>query len=150
VKPPEVKQEQAVEAPAIAPVAASEAAAPRKIDKATEKSDTPRGQNIGLSRLDRVAIENWQRDLMVHINRFKRYPAKARDSRENGTVMVSFAMDRKGQVVRSAVAKSTGFAELDQAAIDMLQRASPLPSPPANVVGETLEFAVPVQFRWRD
>lgn len=149
VKPPEETQAQN-EAPSVAPVAASEAAAPQKIDNAPEKSDTPRGQNVGLSRIDRVAIQNWQRDLLVHINRFKRYPAKARETRTNSVVMVSFTLDRQGRLVRYAVSKGAGNAELDQAAIDMLQHADPLPAPPPNVSGETIDFVLPVQFRWRE
>jgi protein TonB len=149
-KPPEETPKQAEDAPAMAPVAASEAAAPQKIENATEKSDVTKGQNVGLTRADRRAIENWQRDLVVHINKKKRYPQTARDQRQQGIVTVAFTMNRQGQLVSASVAKGTGYAPLDEAALDMLRRASPLPSPPDAMEGETFEFMIPVRFRWKN
>lgn len=149
-KPEEVAAAQAEDAPLVAPVAPSEAAAPQRIENATETSNKPRGQTEGVSRVDRVAIVNWQRDLIAHMNRYKRYPEAAREARRNGIVTVSFAIDRQGRVVRTSIANSAGFDALDQAAIDMLRRASPLPPPPDSVAGETIDFAVPVRFRWKN
>lgn len=147
-KPPEQSAQQAEDAPAVAAVAPSEAAAPQKIENATETSNVPSGQNVGLTKVDRQAIENWQRDLVVHINKKKRYPQKARDARQHGVVSVAFAMDREGRLVRAGISKSAGYEALDEAAIDMLKRADPLPAPPAAMAGETFEFVVPVRFRW--
>jgi protein TonB len=149
-KPPEVSATRAENMPSVAPVAPSEAAAPQKIENATQVSDHPLGQNAGLSQIDRQAIENWQRDLVVHINRHKRYPAKAREAHQHGVARVAFAMDREGRVLRASIMQSTGFETLDQAAIEMLNRASPLPAPPASMPGETIGFVVPVNYRWRD
>jgi protein TonB len=149
VQEPMATPAEAKAAPAVARVAASEAAAPQKIDNAAEKSETPKGQNSGLSRLDRATIVNWHRDLVAHMNRHKRYPEKAREARQNGIVSIAFAVDRGGRLVRAAVVKSSGVETLDQAAVDMLQRASPLPPPPDTVPGESIEFVVPVRFRWK-
>jgi len=149
-KPEEQTAAQAKDAPSVAPVEAREAAAPQKIESATETSDKPKGQNVGFSTFDRAAIQNWQKDLIVHINRSKRYPEKARDARQHGVVTVAFAMDREGKVMRTAIVKGSGHDALDQAAMEMLHRANPLPIPPAAMAGEMFEFAVPVRFRWRD
>lgn len=154
-KPPEEVQPvatpaEARDAPAVAPVAASEAAAPENIENTPEQSDVPKGQNVGFSRNDRQAIENWQRDLVVHLNRHKKYPAKAREAQQHGVVTVTFSIDRQGRIVASRLAKSSGFEELDRATLVMLQRASPLPAPPATVPGEIIPFALPVRFRWKD
>lgn len=149
-KPPEKAAQQAEDAPAVAPVAASEAAAPQKIDNATETSDVPKGQNVGLTKVDRQAIENWQRDLVVHINKKKKYPSTARNARQHGVVTVSFLMNRTGQLVSTAIVKGSGFRALDDAAIDMLKRSNPLPVPPDAMAGETFEFVIPVRFRWKN
>lgn len=149
-KPPEVSAAQAKETPAVAPVMASEAAAPQKIENATQVSDQPSGQNSGLSQVDRQAIENWQRDLVVHMNRHKRYPESARAARHHGVVSVSFAMNREGRVIRASIVRSGGYETLDVAAIELFNRASPLPAPPASIAGETIEFVVPVNYRWKD
>lgn len=82
-------------------------------------------------------------------NRHKRYPSNANEQRQRGTVAVAFAMDRDGRVLRSSIAKTSGFELLDQAALDMLARASPLPTPPVSVPGNEIELVVPVNFCWR-
>jgi protein TonB len=148
-KPSDAKAAEAEDAPTVAPVAASEAAAPQQIDNAVEKAETARGLNAGTSRLDRAAIQNWQRDLIAHMNRYKRYPDAARQSRKDGVVSVAFAIDRGGQVLRATIVKSAGFDALDRAAIEMLNRASPLPPPPNSMAGEAIEFIIPVRFRWK-
>lgn len=149
IKPPEAAA-QASSAPTVTPVAASEAAAPQEIENAVKKGTTARGQNVGQSSIDRRAIENWQRDLTMHINRHKRYPSEARNARQQGRVSVAFTIDREGRVIKAAVATSAGYELLDKAAVDMLNRASPLPAPPASMAGDTLSYVVPVLFRWSD
>lgn len=150
IKPEESSAVQSKDAPAVAPVNASTAAAPQKIDNAEAKSDKPRGQFEGLSRFDRIAIENWRRDLVLYLNKHKRFPLKARDERKYGVVNVAFAMDREGRVLHASVAKSSGYDVLDQAALDILAKASPLPVPPIARTGDTLELIVPVNYRWRE
>ena len=159
VKPPEekpleevepVEAAQAKDAPAVVAVDASEAAAPQQIENAEKVSETPAGQFQGLSRFDRAAIENWRRDVAVYLNKFKRYPLHAREARASGVVNVSFAMDRTGRVLRAEVVRGSGFDILDAAAIELVNKASPLPAPPETKTGDTIELIVPVKFRWRD
>lgn len=149
-KPPEVSAARAENTPAVAAVMPTQAAAPQKIENVTVTSDRPLGQNAGASQIDRLAIENWQRDLMVHLNRHKRYPAKAREAHQHGVVSVAFAMDREGRIVRASVHKSAGSEILDQAAVEMLSLASPLPAPPISMPGEVIAFVVPVNYKWKD
>jgi len=42
---------------------------------------------------------------------------------------------------------SSGKAALDQEAVAMTQRASPVPAPPADVVGSTVYLKVPTRFK---
>jgi protein TonB len=52
-------------------------------------------------------------------------------------------------VLRAEVAKSCGFALLDDAAVEILRKASPLPIPPDAMEGDNFEFVVPINFRMR-
>jgi protein TonB len=61
-------------------------------------------------------------------------------------VVVNFALDRMGHVVSSRIVKGSGDASFDQAALDMLQRSDPVPSPPELVAEEGLSFTMPVIF----
>ena len=56
-------------------------------------------------------------------------------------------LDRVGRVVSATVAKSSGDAALDGAALAMMKRSDPVPQPPALVADEGLTFTVPVVFR---
>ena len=61
-------------------------------------------------------------------------------------MLVRFTMDRSGRILSSRVEQGSGRALLDREALAMLQRAQPLPAPPADVVGATLELVTPVEF----
>lgn len=141
---------EANQAPAIAPVEASEATTPPKIENAKEKADVPQGQNAGLSAKDQRALENWRRDLVVHLSRHKRYPSAARNRRLYGTVEVAFEIDRDGKVTLSKLQSSSGSQLLDEAALTMIVRANPMPAPPESVPGERIAFVLPVQFKLKD
>jgi protein TonB len=124
--------------------AAAEATAPSVIEKAPEAPvATAPVQGTGNSN-SRVNL-GWQRQLVAHLDRNKRYPSG--DRRASHEVLVSFTLDRTGKVVSSSVARSSGDAAFDEAALAMMRRADPVPQPPALVADEGLTFTVPVIFR---
>ncbi|MBK8085661.1 MAG: TonB family protein [Devosia sp.] len=57
--------------------------------------------------------------------RAARYPARARGAR--GEVEVRFTVDAGGQVIKLALARSSGNADLDAAALAAVERAAPFP-----------------------
>ena len=87
--------------------------------------------------------------IVAHLNRNKNYPSGARSRREEGTVMLSFTLDRNGRLLSGRVAKGSGFAELDQEALDMLRRAQPFPTPPADLTSATFPFSAPMRYYLR-
>jgi protein TonB len=94
----------------------------------------------------RAAMVSWKRKLALHLQRNKRYPAAAQARREHGTAQVSFVVDRHGHVIRSRLVKGTGSEALDHETLALLQRAQPLPTPPADVTGTQFAFSVPFRF----
>lgn len=87
----------------------------------------------------------WQALLLAHLEKHRRYPARARAARQQGVVYVSFRMNRQGQVISSSVLRSSGHATLDQAALDTLRRAQPLPRIPDDRP-DVVELTVPVEY----
>jgi protein TonB len=84
------------------------------------------------------------RDLVsAHLQRFKRAPKGG----GRGTAVVSFTIDRNGQVISRNLARSSGSSVLDDAAVTMIQRANPLPRFPAAMPQESLSFTVPIRYR---
>lgn len=91
-------------------------------------------------------VPNWQNQLLLKLNEAKRYPARARRYRQEGIAYLRFTMDRNGQVLEKSIDQSSGYRLLDREALALLERAQPLPKPPAEKSGETIEFVVPVEF----
>jgi periplasmic protein TonB len=124
-------------------VAAEATAAPslENVPRA-ERSVAP-AQGIGES-LQRVKVK-WEKELVAHFDRHKRYPANR--VQKGGEVLVSFVLDRLGHVLSASIAKGSGDPALDEAALAMIHRSDPVPQPPPAVADEGLSFTVPVNFR---
>ena len=89
----------------------------------------------------------WKQSLVAHVAKQKRYPAEA--AGRQGVVSVSFTLDRQGGVANSRIAKSSGSSVLDAEALDMIRRAAPFPTPPAEITDNELSFVIPIQFAAR-
>lgn len=87
----------------------------------------------------------WEAVLLGHLEKYRRYPATARNRREQGVTYVTFHMNRTGMVLSSRITRSSGSALLDRAALETLKRAQPLPPIPADR-SDPLELSVPVEF----
>jgi protein TonB len=124
------------------PTKASPATAPLRVDAQTSnKSAAP---EIGTAASNARAIVTWKNSVVLHLKRNKR--AYAAERNVEGTVTVRFSMDRSGQLLTSQVLHGSGFKLLDDEALQLLKRASPLPRPPVSLAGETLEFNIPIRF----
>lgn len=88
----------------------------------------------------------WDGSVLAKLASLKRYPTVARRAGQQDTIFVRFVVDRMGQVLSAEIAQSRGFLALDTEARALVARASPLPPPPAEVVGEEIELIVPIQF----
>jgi len=92
------------------------------------------------------APDTWQGRVLARLGKFRRYPSHARRRGEEGVPYVRFVIDRNGEVLSSTLARSSGFADLDREAVNLPKRAQPLPKPPTDIVGDTVELVVPVEF----
>ena len=93
-----------------------------------------------------LAETSWRGLLVAHLQKFKRYPKGAMARREQATVSVNFTIDRTGHVLARSIIKSSGFADLDQEALDMIQRAEPLPAFAPSMKQESRDFVLPIRF----
>ena len=88
---------------------------------------------------------DFQRLLFDHIRQYRRYPEAALAHRLEGVVKLVFVMNRNGTLLEAWVANSSGYPLLDQSAIDMIWRADPLPTVPADLP-DHLRITLPVEF----
>ena len=129
--------------PSLESVASEAAAAPTS--ETMKEAPVSAAPVLGTGESARRVRTTWQKQLLAHLDRHKRYPSGA--THPTGQVMVSFLLDRVGHVVSVSVLKGSGDAALDQAALTMMQRSDPVPQPPPLVADEGLAFAIPVVFR---
>jgi TonB family protein len=87
----------------------------------------------------------WQKELVAHLDKHKRYPAAR--SQKSAEIVVGFALDRMGHVLSTSIVKGSGDAAFDEAALAMVRRSDPVPQPPPLVADEGLSFTLPVIFR---
>lgn len=125
---------------------ASEAAAPVELEQA-KVGPANAAPVLGTGRSDARVRAAWQKRLVVHLDRNKRYPRS--ESSKSATVLVSFSIDRTGSLVTANVHQSSGDAAFDRAALEMMKRADPVPAPPPALADDGLTFTVPVVFRAR-
>ncbi|MFN3018073.1 TonB family protein [Vibrio coralliilyticus] len=89
---------------------------------------------------------SWKQQLVLHLEQHKQYPRRAKRMRKQGVPLITFTMDRAGQVLGVKLVRSSGTESLDKEAVDLVYRAMPLPLPPDEVSGKTLTWTVPVRF----
>lgn len=88
------------------------------------------------------SLTAWRGKVITHLNSSKSASAAA-----DGTTTVAFKIDRSGKVLSSQVVASSGNKALDAEAVALMQRASPVPAPPADITGDTLFLKVPIRFK---
>lgn len=89
---------------------------------------------------------SWAKALMTHLGKHRRYPTAARNASHEGTVKIRFRIDREGKVLSAEVVEKSRSQHLDREAVEMLQRASPLPIPPDEIPGDIVERLIPIVF----
>jgi len=97
----------------------------------------------------KTAVETFQMKLLRHVNQNLRYPPPARVKRQEGVVMVRFAMDRRGYIRDASVETPSRFAALNDESLAVLARAQPFPPPPVELEGDPIQMILPVKFSLR-
>ncbi|AOF90899.1 hypothetical protein BSY16_166 [Sinorhizobium sp. RAC02] len=89
------------------------------------------------------AVSNYPGKVRNKINRAKRRVAGGKQ----GSVVVSFVVNASGQASGIRVARSSGEAAVDKAALDSVQRAAPFAKIPENAGKSSWAFNVPIVFK---
>jgi protein TonB len=105
------------------------AAQPRPAPSAPQQFVPPVNNTPSPSAAPSV-VPDWNVRLATWLASHKRYPSAARQRGEEGEVLIHFTVESDGHVIEVTVAKSSGHADLDAAALAMLQGAT-VPPPGA-------------------
>jgi protein TonB len=84
------------------------------------------------------------------IKRYQKYPPLAQRRGWEGTAEVLLQIAADGKVTSITLGKSSGRSVLDEEALNMVRRASPLPQAPQNLRGRELTVTVPIVFKLQE
>jgi len=120
-------------------------------EQSGEESDAREDQNaVPLQTAGQSAdVNNYLSKLSRHLARFYEYPRRSRRLGQQGTPVIVFEFRRDGSLVDHTLRDSSGHSLLDEAALNMLSAAAPLPKVPADMRGNTFTYALPVRFSLR-
>jgi TonB family protein len=144
-KPKDEEQEKAVvqQAASTESVAAEATAMPSAPAAVEGPRSVAPAQGTGESA--RRMRATWQKELVAHLDKHKRYPSER--SLKSAEIVVGFTLDRVGHVVAVNLVRGSGDAAFDEAALAMVRRSDPVPPPPPLIADEGLTFSLPVIFR---
>lgn len=92
-------------------------------------------------------LKTYVRDLATHLQATQTYPRKARRNGWEGIVVVKLHLEPTGAIERVELAQSSGFDVLDQAALQAVQDAQPLPAFPVGVSAPALILNIPIRYQ---
>ncbi|MEH0196568.1 energy transducer TonB [Caulobacter sp. CCNWLY153] len=91
------------------------------------------------------ASREYRRRLLAHIRVYRQYPDAANLARIGGAVHLLFGLTRNGSVTEVRIVHTSGVPALDDAAVDTVLRAQPLPPIPTGLP-DRLTVQLPVSF----
>ncbi|ECM6578070.1 energy transducer TonB [Campylobacter jejuni] len=97
-------------------------------------------------------VKSYQALLMAHLTKFKKYPQEAIIQKQEGVVRIRASIDESGNVLSKELKKSCPYAALNDEALSLFKRASPLPKPPKEMLknGDKISFIMPIDYNIKD
>ncbi|ECL0444706.1 energy transducer TonB [Campylobacter jejuni] len=97
-------------------------------------------------------VKSYQALLMAHLTKFKKYPQEAIIQKQEGVVRIRVSIDESGNILSKELKKSCPYAALNDEALSLFKRASPLPKPPKEMLknGDKISFVMPIDYNIKD
>ena len=126
----------------VAVVAAPAVAAPAVATAAS--GDAPKASD----QLSQYLVRSrYEKTLLKAVRSKMEYPPLAFRRKIEGSAILRVNINRQGQVQKTVMELSSGKPILDDAALKMVQSASPLPGIPSEISDGEFEFLVPISFK---
>lgn len=117
------------------------------------ESEPPAPASESAARVDGAGVSQEparmriQARLLADLARYFDYPAMARNRGWEGTVLLSLSVESDGRLNKIHVARSSGYAVLDNSALNSLNRLGRLAEASAWLNGRGLDMQLPVIYR---
>ncbi|MFT6597156.1 energy transducer TonB [Cycloclasticus pugetii] len=150
-KPAQLKQTAEPEDPEVtekpkAPEEAEEQTSNTKEQSKSEALVRASGKGAEANSRNRLGKKDYFSSLIAWLNQYKNYPAALKKKKQEGVVTLKFTINKKGQLLSASVHKSSGYPLLDKAALDILDKASPMPAIPNSIPRDQLTLIIPLEY----
>ena len=115
-------------------------------DENAASPQTPQEEVIDLGNRDGKYVP-YVKKIKEKIDKLWAYPKQAYERRETGVVVLSFSINRNGRLDKKGIVESSGFAALDQSALDVVSAAAPFYSFPADMKLSRLHIVATFKYR---
>jgi len=131
-----------------AELAKAEAAklAAQKAAAATAASADEEDEKPALTAQTLLARQFYVSDQLKKIYGNVRYPKKALERNQTGSVRIAIVIDRKGNVLKTSIVQASDAESLNDAAVDAVEKSGPFTALPDAISGATFEFTAPLKF----
>lgn len=103
-----------------------------------------------VSAVEPGLLQIYGQSISKEIKRYQKYPPVALRRGWEGTAEVQLQIAADGKVTSVTLGKSSGRSVLDEEALNMVRKASPLPQAPQNLRGRQLTVTVPIVFKLQE
>ncbi|HUQ73735.1 MAG TPA: TonB family protein [Burkholderiales bacterium] len=141
--PPELPSEPAPPAPASEAPSPAPAQAPATVASAPAVPAAPAPDPS-------LLIAQYRQQFINAAVRYKRYPLRARDSGWEGDVVVRLEIAASGELAEVKVKRGSGYAVLDEQALEMFRLAAPQVPVPPTLRGRAFGFDVRTVYSLKD
>jgi TonB family protein len=111
--------------------------------------DDWREETVNLGSLD-IKYVTYLAKIKKKILRIWQYPPKAYEGNEEGKVIVKMSINADGRLAGAALISSSGYAELDDGAISVVQKAAPFEPLPVKYDLSRLNIVASFQYKITD
>lgn len=133
----------AVQTQASDPSPQAEETSRKSLEDAAVESEQAKAPNAGIGKDNQKLTADWGRKISAYFELHKKYPA---GKSKHAKVGLNIVLNRVGNVVSADVARSSGDAAFDEAAVAMIHRSDPVPQPPAGLTQDQFAFSLDVVF----
>jgi TonB family protein len=120
------------------------AVTPKPAPKVIEEDEEEEGPALTAQSL--LARQFYVSDILKKVFGKTRYPTRALERGQEGSVRVAVVVDRKGNILSTSVLEESRYDLLNKEAKEAINRAAPFPEMPAALPGSRFEFTVPIRF----
>lgn len=134
------------EAPVPLPEAANDAALLAE-EEFADDDDFEEDNGPLLTAESLLSRQIYHSELLKWTYKYIRYPKRAANRGQEGSVRVAVVIDREGNVKNVSEVEQSKYSSLNKEAMGAVKRAVPFPSMPDNIEGEEFSFSLPIVFK---